>query len=253
MILRRVAYHLKEQNWTAIAIEFVLLVLGVFLGITAANWNQERQARDETKLLLSQLQPELAQFEKYLGSLESYYDVTSRYADAAAAGWAYNPKVNDRDFVIAAYQASQVTAAGNNTNVWAEIFGAGNLRNIEDIRLRQGIARIMTFDYGLIDLRAVATPYRQEVRKVIPQPIQERIRRECGDRSQKDAPGIFRLPERCEPALDKEMVAEAAAALRNRPELAAELRWHRAAVANQLLNVSTLQTFVRDVVARLEN
>ena len=39
MILRRLAQSLKEQNWTAITIEFVLLVLGVFLGIQAANWN----------------------------------------------------------------------------------------------------------------------------------------------------------------------------------------------------------------------
>lgn len=40
MILRRFAKALKEQNWAAITIEFVLLVLGVFLGIQVANWNQ---------------------------------------------------------------------------------------------------------------------------------------------------------------------------------------------------------------------
>ena len=45
MILRRLAQHLKEQNWTSITIEFVLLVLGVFLGIQAANWNEERNER----------------------------------------------------------------------------------------------------------------------------------------------------------------------------------------------------------------
>lgn len=39
MILRRLAQNLKEQGWTAITIEFVLLVLGVFLGIQVANWN----------------------------------------------------------------------------------------------------------------------------------------------------------------------------------------------------------------------
>ncbi len=33
MILRQLAQHLKEQEWTAIIIEFVLLVVGVFLGI----------------------------------------------------------------------------------------------------------------------------------------------------------------------------------------------------------------------------
>jgi hypothetical protein len=37
MILRRLAQSLREQNWTAIGIEFVLLVLGVFLGIQVAN------------------------------------------------------------------------------------------------------------------------------------------------------------------------------------------------------------------------
>ena len=43
MIMRRLAANLREQNWTAIAIEFVLLVLGVFLGIQVANWNEQRR------------------------------------------------------------------------------------------------------------------------------------------------------------------------------------------------------------------
>ena len=33
MILRGLAKNLKEQNWMAIGIEFVLLIAGVFLGI----------------------------------------------------------------------------------------------------------------------------------------------------------------------------------------------------------------------------
>ena len=40
---RRLAQSLREQNWTTIFIEFVLLVLGVFLGIQVANWNEDRQ------------------------------------------------------------------------------------------------------------------------------------------------------------------------------------------------------------------
>ena len=42
MILRRFTTALKQQNWTTILIEFVLLVGGVFLGIQAANWNEQR-------------------------------------------------------------------------------------------------------------------------------------------------------------------------------------------------------------------
>ena len=45
MLLRRFGQSLKEQNWTAIAVEFVLLIAGGFLGIQAANWNEERTER----------------------------------------------------------------------------------------------------------------------------------------------------------------------------------------------------------------
>ena len=49
MILRRFSESLKEQNWTAILIEFVLLVVGVFLGIQVSNWNEARIGQARTK------------------------------------------------------------------------------------------------------------------------------------------------------------------------------------------------------------
>jgi hypothetical protein len=58
MILRRLSQSLKEQNWTAIWIEFVLLVAGVFLGIQVANWNQERQLDERRSAALSRLHAE---------------------------------------------------------------------------------------------------------------------------------------------------------------------------------------------------
>ena len=33
MILRRVIGHFRRQEWTAIAIDFVIVVVGVFVGI----------------------------------------------------------------------------------------------------------------------------------------------------------------------------------------------------------------------------
>jgi hypothetical protein len=55
MILRRVTQSLKEQNWTAIAVEFVLLVVGVFLGIQVANWNEARADRSRERVTLASL------------------------------------------------------------------------------------------------------------------------------------------------------------------------------------------------------
>ena len=59
MILRRLSQSLKQQNWTAIVIEFVLLVAGVFLGIQVANWNQEREANQKSAIFTERLKTDL--------------------------------------------------------------------------------------------------------------------------------------------------------------------------------------------------
>ena len=59
MILRRFSQALKDQNWTTIAIEFVLLVAGVFLGIQAANWNDARAERELIRGHLSEIGEDL--------------------------------------------------------------------------------------------------------------------------------------------------------------------------------------------------
>jgi len=43
MLRRRMIQHLREHNWTAVGIDFVIVVLGVFVGIQVANWNEDRQ------------------------------------------------------------------------------------------------------------------------------------------------------------------------------------------------------------------
>jgi hypothetical protein len=45
MILRRVIGHFRQQEWTAIAIDFVIVVVGVFVGLQVNNWNEARADR----------------------------------------------------------------------------------------------------------------------------------------------------------------------------------------------------------------
>lgn len=66
MLLRRLAQNLKEQNWPAIWIEFILLVAGVFLGIQVANWNEERQLDAQRSAALARLHAESEAATAYL-------------------------------------------------------------------------------------------------------------------------------------------------------------------------------------------
>lgn len=47
MLLRRVTQHIQNQNWFAVFIDFMIVVVGVFIGIQVANWNEARIDRED--------------------------------------------------------------------------------------------------------------------------------------------------------------------------------------------------------------
>ena len=54
MILRRIVKHVQNQNWVAIAIDLVIVIVGVYIGIQAQAWTTERENRTiEHQYLLS--------------------------------------------------------------------------------------------------------------------------------------------------------------------------------------------------------
>ena len=42
MLLRRITEHVKSQNWFAVWLDFIIVVVGVFFGIQIGNWNASR-------------------------------------------------------------------------------------------------------------------------------------------------------------------------------------------------------------------
>ncbi len=59
MILRRVIEHFRKQEWTAIAIDFVIVVVGVFVGLQVNNWNEARRERTQEAIYLIGLSKDL--------------------------------------------------------------------------------------------------------------------------------------------------------------------------------------------------
>ena len=59
MILRSVTKHVRDQNWFAVGLDFLIVVIGVFIGIQVANWNTERQLAAQERAYLAQLREEI--------------------------------------------------------------------------------------------------------------------------------------------------------------------------------------------------
>jgi hypothetical protein len=250
MILRKLTANLRTQNWTAVAVDFVIVVLGVFVGVQASNWNQERLERRETAHLLTRIEPEIDQIISFSANTRDYYATTRRFAETAFAAWNGDPKVTDNDFVIAAYQASQIHGLGQSQS-WAAVFGADQLRNVDDDRLRIPLARLMAFDVQNLNSTAVASRYREDVRMAIPDPVQQAIRRSCGDRMLAGDTAQLTLPHRCPLQLDPATAKHVAGDLRAHPELARELRLHLALVSGFLNSLMQYEGEARIVRERL--
>ncbi|MFK8032412.1 MAG: hypothetical protein AB8G18_19485 [Gammaproteobacteria bacterium] len=58
MIFRRIKAHIEKENWFAVFIDFAIVVVGVFIGIQVANWNETRILKTEEAAFLTRLNQE---------------------------------------------------------------------------------------------------------------------------------------------------------------------------------------------------
>ena len=252
MIYRRVAAKLRAQDWFAISIELAIVVIGVFIGTWVANRNQDAAERRQAQQMLAELRPGLSNFGQSLASAQTYFAVASNYGDTAFAGWAGSPKVSDKAFVIAAYQASQITQIALNGGSWTQIYGGSQLSRLPDPELRRDLAWVMSLDFGQLGMASTATPYRQHVREVIPEDIQDAIRSKCGDYIPEGQGIITLLPATCDVDFPAPRWTAAARDLRADPQLVKELRWHRAAVASFTFIVGIFKNRVNRTLDRID-
>lgn len=66
MLLRSITKHVKDQNWIAIGIDFLVVVLGILIAFQVTNWNEVRQERRAEGALVKQLADEFRTLEGIL-------------------------------------------------------------------------------------------------------------------------------------------------------------------------------------------
>ncbi|MEZ5921716.1 MAG: hypothetical protein R3C60_10245 [Parvularculaceae bacterium] len=84
MILRRVIEHVKAQHWTAVFLDFVIVVAGVFIGIQLGNWNEARHERNMEARVIARLHDEVAALVAARGEGRAFADYVGDGLDEAA-------------------------------------------------------------------------------------------------------------------------------------------------------------------------
>ncbi|MEY2920636.1 MAG: hypothetical protein RL261_1941 [Pseudomonadota bacterium] len=113
MNLRRVVEHVKAQHWTAVAIDFVIVVAGVFMGLQVQEWNSARGHRAAEIGYLNSMEEDVAYS---IGSLERMIVVMEKQQVARAALYEYStnpratlaPGVRDQLVMVGLFYLAQL-------------------------------------------------------------------------------------------------------------------------------------------------
>ena len=221
MLLRRFIVHVKGQEWTAIAIDFVIVVAGVFIGIQVANWNEARvddaRATNYLERIQNDLQADLNNYRdriRFWAAVSDYGSDGLAYADSGQAG-----AKTQWQLLLAYFQASQVAEFVTTGTTYEELKSAGELGLITNIELRNALGTYYTnAGNPALSERPV---YRENVRGIIPLGVQTYIWTSCYSTNEQAKQELLE----CASPVSEERAAEIVNAIRNDKSLMSELRY----------------------------
>ena len=76
-LLGRLAQAVREQNWFAVALEVLVVIVGVVVGFQVTGWGQERADRDKEQVYLRQLAADLRETEREVAESDARERVLS--------------------------------------------------------------------------------------------------------------------------------------------------------------------------------
>ncbi|NNU16526.1 hypothetical protein HK107_09360 [Parvularcula sp. ZS-1/3] len=141
MILRRVIEHVRTQNWLAVGIDFLIVVVGVFIGIQLGNLNEAREARKTELELIGRLTIE---FEEIAAALDGTLEAVPRYLDAT--GVLIEVARGDSEFAEermkeAVYLSFNLGRPPLRSATYQQLVASGDLKLLRDDETRSALTR----------------------------------------------------------------------------------------------------------------
>ncbi|HET6912704.1 MAG TPA: DUF6090 family protein [Rhodanobacteraceae bacterium] len=241
-MLRHAIVHLRRQDWTAVFIELVVVVVGVFIGVQASNWNEQRETDQKaavfTQRLKSDLREEAWGYELEVGYWSQVLANAKRAADALDG----KAPLSDQALLISAYRATQFNAYTRRRATYDELTATGEIGLIRDSALRDLATRLYTDPlFNGIAQAGQQAEYRKAFRRALPYQVQQALADRCGDHivpvgNYRAIAHVLDYP--CSTGLPPDVIAASDDALRKDPRVLASLQLRIADLESDLGNMT---------------
>lgn len=163
------------------AIDLVIVVLGVFIGIQFANLNDAQAAKRRGAEYAQRLVVDLNTDLSYRRAIVAYHESVFESASAAIALLAF-AEPDPTELVVNAYRATEFAFIPQTRATSDEIVSSGEIGLLPRTAVERGLAFHYGWNAAQSALDAIAaSPLRRRVRRAIPHSIQEAIRSSCSD------------------------------------------------------------------------
>ncbi len=171
MMMRRIAEALRNQEWTTILIEFVLVVVGVLFALQLDQWRENlAETAEEKQLLRTVLEDVRRDIDDLENSKLSLELVTDFGTTALAALDSGDCIEKCWPTLVAFFHASQWTDVALNKVTYDEMSRAGLPR---DMGIKSELAEYYASNRQSVKIFSELPEYRELIRSIIPAPVQQ--------------------------------------------------------------------------------
>jgi len=220
MLLRRITKHVTDQNWFAVFIDFLIVVIGVFIGIQVANWNESLRTQQRALNYHERLTQEMTINRKTLLKRQDSYAQQIKYGQFALNN--SSTAITDESawpLIRAYFQASHAFSITQQRGTYDEIISSGDLALLKDQDLINMLSEFYTFS-GMSAIQIIPS-YRENVRRIIPFDLQRYFQAKC---YQVIIPDIHLLLD-CPPPENADNLSKLAMKLQSNQQLNNDLRY----------------------------
>lgn len=176
MLLRRVMEHVKTQNWTAVALDFVIVVVGVFIGIQVANWNDARIEMSLAREYVERIQEDLLANQQDMCMRLKYFSGVRDHALAALKDSKQPANTLGEQFLVSSFIASFSLRRSYQRNTFDELLSAGTMNTLPNVEVRNRIAEYYRVAEGSEYYMNSVPDYTDALRRTMPYEVQLALR-----------------------------------------------------------------------------
>ena len=144
MLLRRFLTHFRAQDWIAICLDFVIVVVGIFVGLQVDSWNQDRKERIRERVSLEQLYSDFSLAHEQAQEMAEFHagkDEDLGFVIDTMLSETLAPD-DRRRMIMSLLSMAQLPPLGVSLGTYDSMIASGDIALIQDAELKSMLVRL---------------------------------------------------------------------------------------------------------------